>query len=83
MATSGAGAGLCKMSLEYFVVPESKEMIKKKKEASILQGNHSQLDGVPLAKSGKTWALKELRTVMNYKPLRKTGNCGSVLLINK
>lgn len=58
MATSEAGAGLCKMSLDHFVVLESKGTTTTKKKAGILQGDHCQLEGVPLAKSGKIWALK-------------------------
>lgn len=57
MVASGAGAGLHKMSLEHFVVPENSEvtMIIITKRQAYHKEIITNSKGFPLAKSGKMW----------------------------
>ena len=60
MVAFGAGAGLHKMSLEHFVVPENKEvtMIITTKRQAYHKEIITNLKGFPLAKSWKSWVSK-------------------------
>ena len=60
MVASGAAAGLHKMSLEHFVVPENKEvtMIITTKRQAHYKEIITNLKGFPLAKSWKMWVSK-------------------------
>ena len=41
-----------KISLEHLVAPESKEMLKKKKNSDTSEGHRSQLKELPTTKAG-------------------------------
>lgn len=61
------GQGLYEMNLEYFIVPESREVIKKQtKKMKVYQRDvEVNLKGFPLGKTGTIWATKT-KKVMDY-----------------
>lgn len=71
VSKSRSAAGGDKMSLEHLIMPESKEMLKKKKKTSgqdRVVGN--QNEGPP---TGQVWAKLSTKIVMysnDYKPLK-------------
>lgn len=48
--TFGLGREICTMSLEYLVVPERKELFKKKKSESIWNDTGASLEILPMPK---------------------------------
>ena len=70
----GLGQGKCKMSLEHRVMPESKEVLKKKygvmsKDQGLRENaqNRGQLKELP-AKAGTIWVEKEAIIVLDFSP---------------
>lgn len=65
----GLGQRIYKLSLEDLLVPESKEMIKKKKkDRDRSKGQMSNVKELPITKAGPTGVSKISNMVVDYHP---------------